>query len=80
MRQEKNPSSFEKERLIKEEIVTLSSQIFAMWDRENEGVVFSDDILSSSGFDDAEFGLALARILGGDSFPSCSHSFFPLHP
>jgi hypothetical protein len=59
----RNPP-IEKERLIQEEIAALSSQIFAMWDRENEGVVFSDDILSSSGLDDAEFGLALARILG----------------
>jgi hypothetical protein len=58
----RNP--IEKERLIQEEIASLSSQIFDMWDQENEGVVFSDDIISSSSLDDAEFSLALARILG----------------
>lgn len=57
-------SSFSKEKLINEEVSILSHQIFSVWDREGEGVVFSDDILSSSGLEDVEFGIALARILG----------------
>jgi predicted ferric reductase len=53
-----------KEQLIAEEIDSLTSQIFAMWDSEGDGIVFSDDILAASGVEEVEFGLALARILG----------------
>jgi hypothetical protein len=53
-----------KEQLIREEIDSLTSQIFSLWDTEGDGIVFSDDILAASGVEEVEFGLALARILG----------------
>mmetsp|Transcript_1774 Transcript_1774/g.2784 ORF Transcript_1774/g.2784 Transcript_1774/m.2784 type:complete len:773 (+) Transcript_1774:196-2514(+) len=56
-----------KHRLIAEEIQDLSESVFSVWDRYDEGVVYSDDILHSTGVDDEEFGLALARILGNDN-------------
>lgn len=60
-------NNWEKEKLINDEIKTLANEIFLNWDRDNEGIVFSDDILSVCGVNDVEFGIALARILCNDN-------------
>jgi hypothetical protein len=56
--------AFVEEKRMKDEVEELAAKIYSSWDRGNDGVVFSDDIMDSCGVEDAEFGLALARILG----------------
>ena len=54
-------------RKTKSEINSIADDIFSCWDRSGEGVVFSDDIANAIGYEDTEFALALATILGGDN-------------